>query len=902
MITLGTKLGRYEVRSKIGEGGMGEVYRAFDPKLNRTVAIKVLPGALSADSNRLSRFEQEAQAIGALNHPNILAVYDVGTHANSPYVVSELLRGQPLRERLANGPIPQRQAIDFALQIAGGLMAAHERGIVHRDLKPDNIFVTEDDRVKILDFGLAKLIDRFVDGLGQSDVPTRRLMTDSGVVMGTVGYMSPEQVRGQTLDHRSDIFAFGAVLYEMLSGQRAFQRGSDVETLNAILKEEPGELSEANNSFSRPVDRIVRHCLEKNPDRRFQSAGDIAFALENLSTTSTRSPPQQIQSSPGLRWRLHWLIAGALLVALAGGVAGWLLSRAPHSVATPLTRFALTLPASTPLATSQRPAVAFSPDGTRLVYVAGVGGSTQLYLRQMDQFESTPIPGTEGGSGPFFSPDGQWLGFFTYNKLKKVSLKGGAPLILCNASPVSRGASWGPDDTILFIQAHSEGISRISASGGNPQIVTTPNAQQGEVGHYWPEILPGGKHVLFTIATAGNFDEAYIAVQSLETGARQALVRGGSHAHYVPTGHLVYVRAGSLMAVPFDLGRLKVAGTPVPVIDKVMVARESGAGHFSFSSSGSLVYASGDAAVTERSLLWVDRRGATRALSDIQRQFHNPSLSPEGQRVAVMIYGTNQDVWIYEFTRGTLTRLTFDGSEDWGPIWTPDGKRVAFTSVKPGAFPNVFWKPADGTGTEEQLTTGNNPKFTGSWSPDGKTLAFSAFGSEGDTSTGNDILVLSLEGDYQPRPFLRTTFSEYGPEFSPDGHWLAYVSNESGRNEVYVQPFPGPGAKQQISTEGGTSPVWARNGRELFYRHDDKMMAVGISLQPEFTAATPRFLFAGKYDEAGLPDEPRNYDVTPDGQRFVMVKASEQPAVPSQLNIVVGWFAELKSRVPVTKQ
>jgi serine/threonine-protein kinase len=545
--------------------------------------------------------------------------------------------------------------------------------------------------------------------------------------------------------------------------------------------------------------------------------------------------------------------------------------------------------------------VAFSPDGTRLVYVAGPGGSTQLYLRQIDQFESTPIPGSEGGSGPFFSPDGQWLGFFANNRLKKVSLKGGAPLILCNASPVTRGASWGPDDTILFIGAHSEGISRISASGGKPQVVTTPNAQQGEVGHYWPEILPGGKQVLFTIATAENFDEAYIVVQSLETGARQTLVRGGSYAHYVPTGHLVYIRAGSMMAVTFDLSQLKVTGTPVPVIDRVLVAPESGAGHFSFSNSGSLVYASGDAAVTGRSLLWVDRRGATRPLSDIQRQFHNPSLSPEGHRLAVMIYGISQDVWIYEFSRGTLTRLTFDGSEDWGPIWTPDGKRVAFTSVKPGDFPNVFWKPADGTGTEEQLTTGKNPKFTGSWSHDSKTLAFSAFGLEGDSSTGTDIWILSLEGDHQPRPFLRKTFTEYGPEFSPDGHWLAYVSNESGRNEVYVQPFPGPGAKRQISTEGGTSPVWARNGRELFYRHDDKMMAVVISLQPEFTAGAPRLLFAGKYEEPGLPDEPRNYDVTPDGQRFVMIKMSE-PSAPSQLNIVVGWFAELESRVPVTQQ
>lgn len=591
-------------------------------------------------------------------------------------------------------------------------------------------------------------------------------------------------------------------------------------------------------------------------------------------------------------------MAALVVTALIVGVSSWLFMRAPAATSRPLARFALELPSNLRLAKDPRPVVAFSPDGTSLVYVLSNGAKTQLYIRRLDQLEATPISGTEGGSGPFFSPDGQWVGFFANDRLKKVSLKGGAPVNLCNASPVTRGASWGPDDTILFVLAHSEGISRVPASGGTPQVVTTPDVQKGEIGHYWPEILPGGKHILFTIAPAGNFDEAHIAVQSLQTGVRQTLVRGGSDAHYVPTGHLVYMRAGSVMAVPFDLEQLKVTGTPVPVIEGVMVDTWSGAGHFSFSGVGSLVYVMGAAEATGQSLLWVDRRAAARPLTDIQRQFHNPSLSPNRKRLAIMIYGFSQDIWVYEFARPTLTRLTFDGSEDWGPIWTPDGQRVTFTSTKPGGKPNLFWKLADGSGTEEQLTTSQAAQFTGSWSPDGKTLAFTQIGSGNDLSTGNDIWVLTLEGERQQTPFLRTKFNEYGPEFSPDGSWLAYVSNESGRNEVYVQPFPGPGAKRQISTEGGVSPVWAGNGRELFYRHDDKMMAVAISLRPEFTAGVPRLLFAGKYEETGRPDEPRNYDVTPDGQRFVMIKRSEQPSIPSRVFVALEWFDDLRRRVP----
>ena len=535
--------------------------------------------------------------------------------------------------------------------------------------------------------------------------------------------------------------------------------------------------------------------------------------------------------------------------------------------------------------------MALSPDGTHLAYVVSRGGSVQLYLRAMDQLETSAIPGTERGVNPFFSPDGQWVGFFADGKLKKVSISGGAPMILCDA-PQPRGASWGPNDTIVFAPTSSSGLSQVSAAGGTPQLLTTLDSQEGERSHRWPQLLPDGKAVLFTVATSGGtFDEGRILVQLLETGERRVLIQGGTYPHYLPTGHLVYAQAGTLLAVPFDPSRLEVTGAAVPLVEGVMQSAR-GAAQVSFSSVGSLVYLPGGIGEAERTLVWVDRKGGAQPLAAPPRPYLNPHLSPDGRQLAVEIAAAKRDMWVYDISRETLTRLTFEGIQSQVPTWTPDGKRVTFNSARARSF-NLFWRPADGSGAEERLMTSEYNLLPSSWSPDGQMLAF----SEVHPTTRLDIWVLPLEGERKPRPFLITQFNESSAMFSSDGRWLAYTSDESGRFEIYVQPFPGPGRKWQISTEGGTEPVWARNGGELFYRSEigNRMMAVDITTEPTFNAGKPRLLFEGRYDTRVTIGYRANYDVTADGQRFVMIKGEEGQG---QINVVLNWFEELKRLVP----
>ncbi len=553
-------------------------------------------------------------------------------------------------------------------------------------------------------------------------------------------------------------------------------------------------------------------------------------------------------------------------------------------------RSVMTLPPNEPLVVRSSPTFAFSPDGTHLVYAAGRGGSRQLYLRAMDSLEGEPIPGTEGASTPFFSPDGHWVGFYDGGQMKKVSLGGGAPLTLCDA-PNPAGASWGTNDTIVFAPSNISGLWQVSASGGTPQPLT--RLETGESRHSWPHLLPGGKAVLFTGRSGGGRNNRII-VESLETGERRVLVQEGTQVRYVPTGHLVYVREGTLMAVPFDLAQLEVTGAPVPIVESVMQSN-SGAAQYSISSLGSLVYIPGGNPASERRLVWVDRQGAEQPLAAPPGRYVNVQLSPDDRRLAVQIDSPNPDVWIYDIPRETLTRLTFAGGGY--PLWTPDGKRVTFPSRSAGV-PNLFWKPADGRGAAEQLTTREHPTdHSFSWSPGGQELAF----TEAHPITGWDLWVLPLEGNSKPRPFLQTPFREAAPRFSPDGRWLAYVSDESGQPEIYAQQFPGPGKKWQISTEGGIEPVWARNGKELFYWNSGQMMAVDITTEPTFSAGSPRLLFAGQYVSASSTWRPK-YDVTSDGRRFVMIKRGMQEQGVLELNVVLNWFEELKQRVPTDNQ
>ena len=551
----------------------------------------------------------------------------------------------------------------------------------------------------------------------------------------------------------------------------------------------------------------------------------------------------------------------------------------------------MTLPPGDQLPLGRTPVVALSPDGSQLVYVANHGGIRQLFRRLIDRFEATPIPGTEGAESPFFSPDGQSVGFFAEGKLKKVSLSGGAPLTLCS-SPSNRGASWGPDHTILFTPTLTvSDVFLVSDSGGTPQSLISPDRNKGEYSFRWPQFLPGGKAALFTIWTSTRFDDARIGLVSLKTGERRVLIEGGAYARYVPSGHLVYARSGGLLAVPFDLARLQVTGPPVSILEDVSMNPTTGASEFSSSADGTLAYVPGGWSVAESTLVWVDRKGAVEPLPAPPRGYATPRLSPDGQRLAVAIEGTNPGVWVYELARGTLTEVAPSVLVP-SPIWTPDGKRLTLRFRGDQSWP-IYSMPADGSGTRERLTTVEGFQVPGSWSPDGQVLAF----TEQDLKTGWDIWALSLDGKRNERPLLQTPANEGGPVFSPDGHWLAYQSDESGRDEVYVRPFLGSGGKWQVSTDGGTEPVWARNGRELFYRSGDKMMAVAIETKPAFVAAKPKLLFEGHY-ELGNYAFLQNYDVSPDGQRFLMVKAGEQATAAAQISVVLNWSEELQRRVP----
>jgi len=908
---IGKTLSHYKVIEKIGQGGMGEVYRAEDTNLSRDVAIKVLPEQFTKDPQRLARFEREAKLLASLNHPNIAAIYGLEEADGVRFLALELVPGETLQERVAKGPLPIEEALEVCRQISEGVEAAHEKGVIHRDLKPANVKVTPEGKVKILDFGLAKAFEEEVSPADMSQSPTlTEEMTRAGVILGTAAYMSPEQAKGKPVDKRADIFAFGAVLYELLTGKRTFEGETITETIASVLKSEPDWEKLPGDTPGR-IRELLEDCLQKEAHDRLHDIANVRIQIKKaLSEPATVSPiGQTLAGQPG-RGRRTITLSLAVLAGAAIGVAIWSLMRPPLSPPEALKRLVIQLPSTAPFEVETwRPAVALSPDGSRLVYVANRGGRRQLYLRQMDRLEATPIPGTEGGHSPFFSPDGQSVGFVVVNKLKKVSVTGGAPQTLADISPVTRGATWGPDDTIIFTRALDHGLERILAVGDTPpddafsdaprssmggQTLTVPDPTEGEYSHRWPQFLPGGKAVLFTIDTGGSFDEARIAVLSLETGKVKVLLDGGTNARYSPTGHIVFGRAGALLAVPFDLERLERTGDPVTLVQGILM-EPGGAAHFAFSDDGSLAYVPGGMLVSDRKLVWVNRQGEVDPLPAEPRVYTSPSLSPDGRQVAVIIReGSNYDVWITEAARGTLTRLTSHPGEDIAPIWTPDGKKVTFASEMSGPGPTLSWKPADASGPQELLLERQvRGQIPTSWSPDGQTLVFT------DLKVP-DIWMLPLGGEEKPWAFLDTDFEESGAMFSPDGHWLAYMSNETGRDEVYVQSFggSGPRGKRQVSIGGGAEPVWAPDGRDLFYRNGDEMMAVAIETEPELSVGTPRLLFEGRFLPVLSGDDPGgSYDISPDGQRFLMIQR-EQDLVPTEIIVVLNWFEELKRLVP----
>jgi Tol biopolymer transport system component len=892
----GQRIGSYQIEELIGAGGMGEVYRARDTKLNRNVAIKFLLPAVARDPDRLARFGREAQLLASLNHQHIAQIFGLEEAGGLHALVMELAEGPTLAERIAHGPIPMPEALRISTQLAEALEAAHEQGIIHRDLKPANIKVREDGTVKVLDFGLAKVFDP-TSGAGRHgiDSPAPEAPdTVPGVILGTAAYMSPEQARGRPIDKRADIWAFGAVLYEMLTGRRVFTGETASDTIAAVLQCEPDWAALPANLPS-SVRMLLRGCLAKERPQRIADMSVAKFALED--TAGPHSWPGAIAPRPS-RWRALGIPASVWLVGVAmSGAAVWIARRAPSPV--PLvSRFVINPPigaALTPSAFFRD--LALTPDGTRLVYVGGGGAS--LFVRTLDQLDATPITGFNAAFGPFVSPDGEWIGVFdgaAAPALKRVAIRGGPAVTLGVPDGPTRGASWGVDGTIVFATTNAAtGLQRISAAGGEPSVLTRPNRAAGEADHIWPEILPDGHSVLFTItALTGRLDHSQIAVLDLRTGKQTVLIRGGSDARYVSTGHLLYAAEGTLRAVAFDLARLAVVGTSVAVLPQVQTTA-TGAANAAVSANGTLVYVPGRVTAAESSLVWVDRQGHETPIAAPPRSYVYPRLSPDGKRVALFISDQELDIWLLDLSRSTLTRLTSDPGLENYPVWMPDGRQLIFSSERDGAR-NLFVQ-ADSTEATMRLSASANAQYPTSISPDGARLVFTEIAT---ATAAGDVLQLALDRTHAVTPLVQTPFSERNGEVSPDGRWLAYDANNSGRYEIYVRPFPDvTGGLWQVSKDGGTRPLWARNGQELFYlAQTGALMRVGVTGGASWAATAPTKLFEGRYGAAAFHSG-RTYDVSPDGRRLLMIKggAGDPDGTPATMIVVLNWFEELKRRM-----
>ena len=898
----GTALGPYQIDRLVGEGGMGQVFRAVDARLHRTVAVKILPPTDGVDPRLRERFGREAQAGAALAHPHICTLYDVGSRDGVDFIVMEYLEGDTLAARLAKAPLPLDRALQCAIEVADALDHAHRNGIVHRDVKPANIMLTRAG-AKLMDFGVAKHRSAVTDA-------SRTSLTQQGTIVGTVRYMSPEQVEGREADHRSDIFSFGAVVYEMVTGRPAFDGSSPASTMAAILEREPPAMTTLQQLTPPTLDHIVRRCLAKQPEDRWQSAGDlmrelkwVAETIGVASTTSGTPVDSRSTFARVLARALSWpALAAVLASALLFVLVRWSPWR-PETTSSPL-RFQVQAPRITgALATgfdSERRLV-LSPDGTRIVYQQSRSQSRiGLMLQRLDQFDPVPLPGTANAKAPFFSPDGKWVGYYDQSsgELRKIAVEGGSPVTICKvATPVS-GASWATDDTLVFATGlepsgfeAGTGLMRVSANGGEPEVLTKPDTGQPGTSHQFPSVLPGGRGVLFTITTEGS-GGTRIAVLDRPSGKWRVLLEGGSGGEYVGSGHLLYVSRNTLHAVPFDLDRLELTGAAVPLVDDVAVARAgAGAPQYAISRAGTLVYARASAAqYPPASLVWVDRGGAETSIAGVpERRYRSLRLSPSGDRVALDVREGQDDTWVFDFQRRTLDKVTASPHNDDFPVWTPDGQKIVT-----GASPGLVWRPADGSGAEEALTTSAYVQFPMAFTPDGTGLVLSE--QKGGDS---DLSVLTLNGSREARPLtgLNTPAYEVSADLSPDGRWLAYQSNEGGQFQIYVRPFPDVArARYTISPGGGVNPTWSRNGgRELFYI-DGAGMLTAVPIEPgvefRFGAGVPLFN-VGRYVAAG---HSRSYDVSRDGKRFLFLRQQTLSTTPD-LTVVINWIEELKARM-----
>ncbi len=882
----GRMLSNYRLVVKIGEGGMGVVWKAVDSALGREVAIKVLPDLFARDAERLSRFEREARLLASLNHPNIAAVYGLHEAEGARFLSMEMIGGEDLAHRLESGPLPVEEAMRIALQVAEGLETAHEHGVVHRDLKPANIQVTADGKVKILDFGLAKALtgEASTTSADPSLSPTLAAAgTMAGVILGTAAYMSPEQAKGKTVDRRADIWAFGAVLYEMLAGRKLYDGETISDILASVLKTEPD--FEALPATVPPALRaLLRRCLEKDPRSRLRDIGDARIAIEEIlaGQTGMAEVPASAPAAPAPR-RTLGVVATVVAAALLASAATWLLRPAAPS---PMPyHLEVSVSGDLPLLQIQGSAVALSPDGGYLAYITGTPSdvsATRLHVRYLGRLEETELTNAQGAYNPFFSPDGQWVGFVTPNELKKISISGGTPLVLCPVS-LSRGASWGETGTIVFAPSPNSGLMQIPAAGGQPSELT--KLEEGEASHRWPQFLPGGHKVLFTSYSSGDRNAGRIEIVDIDTHERTVLQQGGTYGRYAASGHLLFINGGTMFAAPLDLAAMKLTALPAPVLQEISNSVEGGA-QYDVSRNGTLAYLTGQVAGARNTMVWADPQGRLTPVSSVRREYQTPRISPDGKRIATVIIAEgNVDIWVHDLERDTQTRLTFDEARDLYPVWSPDGRYVYFTSNRGGKW-GIFRKRSDGSGDEEMVLESDVETDVYSASPDGRFVAY-----HDQVATG-DPWILPLQGDKrEPRRIFQSGAADGDPVFSPDGRWVSYDSDESGRWEVYVRPVEGGGGKWQVSAQGGEFARWSGDGRWLFYRErSGGVWRVPIKVTSDsIEAGRPEKLFDV---DVGIQQD---WDVSPDGSRFLFVQTETAGGGGggNRVKLALHWFEDL---------
>ncbi|MFA6469443.1 MAG: protein kinase [Bacteroidota bacterium] len=905
---VGQTISHYQVLEKLGEGGMGVVYKAQDTKLDRFVALKFLPHHLAASEQDKSRFIQEAKSASALNHPNVCTIHDIQEHIGPDgiqqlFIVMEFVDGKSLKEKREQ--LGQKQILEIGVQVAEGLAAAHERGIVHRDIKPDNIMIRKDGIVQIMDFGLAKL---YTSG-------NVSRLTKAGTIMGTMGYMSPEQVQGLDVDHRTDIFSLGVVLYELFAGESPFKGIHETAIMYEIVNVDPAPLAAIKEGIDPELDHIILECLQKEKDDRCQSAKALAKDLRKIkkSTGHTNSRAYSILRSTSQTPAVHsaapkasgsfvievmnerfdlaapfrssvlpWVLTMILMASL---VSLWIfLRQAPAKNI--ITKFTLDIGDDKMLDVTSYPALTISHDGTKVVFKA----NNKFYLREMGSLEPVIIPGIENCSTPFFSADDRWLGFFRNGKLEKVSLNGGTPITLADA-PDNRGGAWSSSGWILYTPAAISGIYRIPENGGAPIIVTTLDSSKQERTHRWPSVLPDGKHVLFTVGKLSSpdyYENASIDVVNIQTGERKRILEGASTAKYVGSGHILYSRSGVLYLIPFNVDDLEVTGQPIPAVQGVYSATTTGITNYVVSNNGTLVYLPGPIEGESRKIVKIAMNGVVTVLDSSSHPYIEPNLSPDNKKIAIVIRdGEDFDIWTFDIPRNTLSKLTFGGINR-TPHWSPDGKTIVYMKRTKEGMNGIFTKPADGSGDETEIYVGEGRNYVNFWSSDGKHIIV-------DNLTKNaqsDLLVLPLTGDKKPWKYLESTKDEYEASLSPNGKWITYICDESGSYQIYVRSFPKKEGKWQISTDVAEEPRWSHDGKFLYYRKSSQLMVVPVSITETFNAGLPKVQidnFPGMNVDSGI-----SYDITSDG-KFIITTLPVKGVSFKNISIVMNWTDEAKA-------